>query len=73
MRCPRSDGQRDRQSGRQEPIEQPIETEEQNLRRLIEVARQLGTDNIRIFSFHPPKDSDDYDSYVDTAIDRLRR
>ena len=23
--------------------------------------------------FHPPADSDDYDSYVDTAIDRLRR
>ena len=55
------------------PIEEPIETEVQNLRRLIEVARQLGTNNIRIFSFHPPAGSDDYDSYVDTAIDRLRR
>ena len=55
------------------PIEQPIETEVQNLRRLIEIARQLGTNNIRIFSFHPPAGSDDYDSFVDTAIDRLRR
>ena len=55
------------------PIEEPIETEVQNLRRLSEIARQLGTNNIRIFSFHPPEDSDDYDSYVDTAIDRLRR
>jgi sugar phosphate isomerase/epimerase len=55
------------------PIEEPIETEAQNLRRLSEIARQLGTSNIRIFSFHPPADAGDYDSYVDTAIDRLRR
>ena len=55
------------------PIEEPIETELQNLRRLSEIARQLGTDNIRIFSFHPPAGSADYDSYVDTAIERLRR
>ena len=56
------------------PIEAPIETEVQNLRRLIEIARQLGTNNIRIFSFHPPGDSAsvDYDSYVDSAIDRIR-
>ncbi len=55
------------------PIEEPVETEVQNLRRLIEIARQLDTGNIRIFSFHLPEDCDDYDSYVDTAIDRLRR
>ena len=57
------------------PIEAPVETEVQNLRRLIEIARQLGTNNIRIFSFHPPGDSAsvDYDSYVDSAIDRIRR
>ena len=56
------------------PIEAPGETEVQNLRRLIEIARQLGTNNIRIFSFHPPGDSAsvDYDSYVDSAIDRIR-
>ena len=56
------------------PIEAPVETEVQNLRRLIEIARQLGTNNIRIFSFHPPGDSAsvDYDSYVDSAIDRIR-
>jgi len=55
------------------PIEEPIETEVQKLHRLSEIARQLGTSNIRIFSFHPPEGSDDYDSYVETAIDRLRR
>ena len=57
------------------PIEAPVETEVQNLRRLIEIARQLDTNNIRIFSFHPPGDSAsvDYDSYVDSAIDRIRR
>ena len=80
------------------PIEQPIETEVENLRRLIEIARQLDTGRassgspanpcIRIFSFHPPPakcpkmgsagagppvDSTDYDSYVDSAIDRIRR
>ncbi|MDE0196649.1 MAG: sugar phosphate isomerase/epimerase [Caldilineaceae bacterium] len=55
------------------PIEALIETEVQNLRRLSEIARQLGTSNIRIFSFHPPEGSDDYDSFVETAIDRLRR
>ena len=57
------------------PIEAPVETEAKNLRRLIEIARQLDTNNIRIFSFHPPGDSAsvDYDSYVDSAIDRIRR
>ena len=57
------------------PIEAPIETEVKNLRRVIEIGRQLGTDNIRIFSFHPPGDSDsvDYDSYVDSAIERIGR
>ncbi len=57
------------------PIEAPIETEEKNLRRVIEVGRQLGTDNIRIFSFHPPGDSAsvDYDSYVETAVGRIGR
>ena len=55
------------------PIEEPVETEVGNLRRLIEIARLLGTGNIRIFSFHPPADGGGYDSYVDTAIDRLRR
>ena len=65
------------------PIEQPLETEVENLRRLIDIARQLDTGRassgapanpcIRIFSFHPPADSTDYDSYVDSAIDRIRR
>ena len=57
------------------PIEAPIETEEKNLRRVIEIGRQLGTANIRIFSFHPPGDSAsiDYDSYLDSAIDRIGR
>ncbi len=57
------------------PIEAPIETEVENLRRVIEIGRQLGTENIRIFSFHPPGDSDsvDYDSYVDSTIERIGR
>ncbi len=57
------------------PIEAPIETEVENLRRVIEIGRQLGTENIRIFSFHPPGDSAsvDYDSYVETAIGRIGR
>ena len=55
------------------PIEEPVETEVGNLRRLSEIARQLDTGNIRIFSFHPPADGGGYDSYVDAAIDRLRR
>ena len=57
------------------PIEAPIETEVKNLQRVIEIGRQLGTTNIRIFSFHPPGDSAtvDYDSYLDSAIDRIGR
>ncbi|MCY3904000.1 MAG: sugar phosphate isomerase/epimerase [Caldilineaceae bacterium] len=57
------------------PIEAPIETEVKNLQRVIEIGRQLGTANIRIFSFHPPGDSAtvDYDSYLDSAIDRIGR
>ena len=57
------------------PIEAPVETEVKNLRRVIDIGRQLGTANIRIFSFHPPGDSTsvDYDSYLDSAIDRIGR
>jgi len=57
------------------PIEAPIKTEVKNLQRVIEIGRQLGTANIRIFSFHPPGDSAtvDYDSYLDSAIDRIGR
>ncbi len=54
------------------PIEAPIETELQNVRRLSEIARALDTTRIRIFSFYPP-DSAAADRYVDTAIARLRR
>ena len=57
------------------PIEAPVETEVKNLQRVIEIGRHLGTENIRIFSFHPPGDSAsvDYDSYLDSAIDRIGR
>ena len=57
------------------PIEAPVETEVKNLQRVIEIGRQLGTANIRIFSFHPPGDSAtvDYDSYLDSAIGRIGR
>ena len=53
------------------PLEASIEIELQNLRRLIAIARSLGTEYIRIFSFYPP--DTDIDRYVNTAIERLRR
>ncbi|MBZ0291831.1 MAG: sugar phosphate isomerase/epimerase [Anaerolineae bacterium] len=57
------------------PIEDPIEKELGNMRRILEVADQLGTKNIRIFSFYPPDTSTNahYDQYVDEAADRLRQ
>lgn len=56
-------------------LEQPLTIELQNLRRLSTIARRLGTENIRIFSFYPPDTSTNaqYDHYVDMAIERLRQ
>ncbi len=57
------------------PLLDPIENEVANLRRLGEIARTLGTRNIRIFSFYPPDTSSNagYDQYVQPAIDSLSR
>jgi sugar phosphate isomerase/epimerase len=55
------------------PLLDPIENEEANLRRLIEIARALETRTIRVFSFYPPDISSNahYDQHVDQAIDKL--
>lgn len=57
------------------PLKDPIENELANLRRILEIADQLGTKNIRIFSFYPPDISTNahYDQYVDETADRLRQ
>lgn len=56
------------------PIEEPIETELANLKRLIAIGDIVGTKRIRVFSFYPPDTStnEQYDQYVDSAIERLR-
>lgn len=55
------------------PLLDPIENEVTNLRRLIEIARALGTRTIRVFSFYPPDISSNahYDQHVDQAIEKL--
>jgi sugar phosphate isomerase/epimerase len=55
------------------PLLDPIENEVANLRRLIEIARALGTRTIRVFSFYPPEISSNahYDQHVDQAIEKL--
>jgi len=55
------------------PLLDPIETEVVNLQRLGQIAKKLGTRNIRIFSFYPPDISSnaDYDRYVEQAIASL--
>jgi len=52
-------------------IEDPLDNELNNLRRIIEIGGVLDTKNIRIFSFYPP-DGADFDDYVDEAIRRLK-
>lgn len=57
------------------PLLDPIENEVANLQRLGQIAKTLGTRNIRIFSFYPPDTSSnaDYDLYVEQAIASLTR
>ncbi len=57
------------------PLLDPIENEIVNLQRLGQIAKALGTRNIRIFSFYPPDTSSnaDYDRYVEQAIASLTR
>lgn len=57
------------------PLLDPIENEVANLQRLGQIARKLGTRNIRIFSFYPPdtRSNAGYDQYVEPAIASLSR
>jgi sugar phosphate isomerase/epimerase len=56
------------------PLAAPIETELHNLRRILEIAGQLGTRRVRIFSFYPPDTSSNaqVDQHVPEVVDRLR-
>lgn len=51
------------------PIDEPISIERERLTRIGEIAQQLGTRNIRIFSFYPSGDVDE--AALRRAIDRL--
>ncbi len=55
------------------PITDPIETELDNLKRIIAIANMLDTKSVRIFSFYPPDTSNNaqYDDYIDEAATRL--
>lgn len=57
------------------PLEDPIETEESNLRRVCAIAKALGTRNVRVFSFYPPAAGNDacFDDYVNESIGSLQR
>lgn len=56
------------------PLADPIEKELNNLARIIEVGQEVGTRNIRLFSFYPADTSTNahYDSCVPDAIERLK-
>ena len=51
------------------PIDEPITIESERLKRIGEIAKQLGTRNIRIFSFYPAGEVDE--AALQTTIDRL--
>ncbi|MCU0519961.1 MAG: sugar phosphate isomerase/epimerase [Anaerolineae bacterium] len=55
------------------PIEEPIDFEVGNLRRIFKAGDVVGCRNVRLFSFYPPDTSTNalYDQYVETAIERL--
>ncbi|MGB0387735.1 MAG: sugar phosphate isomerase/epimerase family protein [Ardenticatenaceae bacterium] len=55
------------------PLLTPIEYELGNLRRISEIAKALGTNRIRVFSFYPPDRSSNahYDMHLEEVIDRL--
>lgn len=57
------------------PIMDPIEREESNLSRIMQVARILDTSRVRIFSFYPPngEGNADNDEFVNMAVSRLSR
>ncbi len=51
------------------PIADPIAIESERLRTIGETARQLGTPNIRLFSFYPENDVDE--AAIQMSVDRL--
>lgn len=57
------------------PLADPIENEEKNLQRIIEIARMLDTQRVRIFSFYPPDTStnEHYNQHVPEVTERLGR
>ena len=56
-------------------LAEPIENEIANLTRCCEIARRVGTDNVRVFSFYPADTSTNahYDQHVDECIGRMSR
>ena len=57
------------------PLLDPIENELNNLSRLYQIAKALGTRVIRIFSFYPPDTSSNahYDQHLPETIERLQK
>lgn len=55
------------------PLIDPIENELRRLERVQEIAHQLGTRRVRIFSFYPPDTSSNahYDQYLDQTVSKL--
>jgi sugar phosphate isomerase/epimerase len=55
------------------PIEDPIDIELDNLRRIIEIGERVGCKRVRFFSFYPPDTStnEHYDQYVDLSVARI--
>jgi sugar phosphate isomerase/epimerase len=57
------------------PIEDPIDIELDNLRRIIEIGERVGCNRVRFFSFYPPDTStnEHYDQYVDLSVARISK
>jgi sugar phosphate isomerase/epimerase len=57
------------------PIEDPIDIELDNLRRIIEIGERVGCNRVRFFSFYPPDTStnEHYDEYVDLSVARIAK
>ncbi len=56
------------------PLADPIDFEQNQLARIIEIAQELGTANIRMFSFYPADTSTNahYDQHLDETAQRLK-
>jgi sugar phosphate isomerase/epimerase len=57
------------------PLVDPTENEVSNLQHIVEIARSLGTQMIRVFSFYPPDITTNahYDQHLDESIEKLAR